>query len=403
MIGWLDCSSGVSGDMLLGALVAVGVDLAVLQSAVDAVTPEPVTLRAERVDRAGLAATKVHVHAPESTTHRRLRDIRPLLQSADALPSEVAGRALAVFERLAAAEARVHGTDPEDVSFHEVGALDAIADVVAACAGLHALGLSSLVASPVSLGGGTVQAAHGRLPVPGPAVVELLAGAPTSGGPVAVELTTPTGAALLAVAATSFGHQPAMTVERQGFGAGSRDLPGHPNALRLVVGQPAAAASPTATASDAVLVQANVDDLDPRLWPSVIEDLIGAGASDAWLTPILMKKGRPAHTVSALVAPGLLDDVEHLILTSTSTIGLRRTAVSKRALERRSVTVTVGSRRIAVKLALLDGEVVNAQPEYEDSAAAAAALGRPLKTVMAQALAAFHTHDLLDDATENSS
>ncbi len=197
MIGWLDCASGVSGDMVLGALVDVGVPVEVLQQAVDAVTPEPVTLRAERTTRGALAATRVHVEGTDSTTHRTWADVRRLLETPSARTVPGIDRALATFAALAAAEAAVHGTTPEEVHFHEVGALDAIADVVAACAGFAHLGLTALHVSAVALGGGTVQAAHGRMSVPGPAVVRLLADAPSYGGPVDVELATPTGAALL--------------------------------------------------------------------------------------------------------------------------------------------------------------------------------------------------------------
>jgi pyridinium-3,5-bisthiocarboxylic acid mononucleotide nickel chelatase len=394
VIGWLDCSSGVSGDMLLGALVDAGADLALLQAAVDDVTPEPLRLRAERLQRAGIAATRVHVEGTHSTVHRTLDDVRRLLDEAGGLDVVVRDRARSVFEALAAAEARVHGTTPEQVHFHEVGALDAIADVVAGTAGLASLGLSSLVVSPVALGGGTVQAAHGRLPVPGPAVVELLAGVPTYGGPVDVELATPTGAALVVTSATSWGRQPLMAATTQGFGAGGRDLPGHPNVLRLVLGEPVSLdGSRDSSHEPAMVLETNVDDLDPRLWPQVLATLLAAGASDAWLSPILMKKGRPAHTLHVLVPVRLADDVERVVFTQTSAIGLRRIPVAKRALDRGSTTVYVGEQPVSVKLALLDGEVVNAQPEYEDVAAAATALDRPVKIVLAQALAVVHRQE----------
>ena len=381
MIGWVDAASGASGDMLLGALVDAGVDLAVLQAAVDGVTPEPVLLRAERVERAGLAATRVHVEGTDSTTHRTWADVRTLLDRGT-LPEPVRERAHAVFRALATAEARVHGTTPDDVHFHEVGALDAIADVVAACAGLHALGLDRLVVSPMALGGGTTRGAHGRLPVPAPAVVELLRGAPTYGGPVDVELTTPTGAALLVTHATGWGHQPAMTVGAQGLGAGSRDLPGHPNVVRLLLGEP------SGTPATALVLETNVDDLDPRLWPGVLDALMDAGASDAWLTPILMKKGRPAHTLHVLVPHERAEAARDVVLRHTTAIGLREREVTKHALPRRTVTVDVDGQPVRVKQALIEGAVVNAQPEFDDVAAAARALGLPTKVVLARAVAA---------------
>ncbi|HZI98350.1 MAG TPA: nickel pincer cofactor biosynthesis protein LarC [Actinomycetales bacterium] len=383
MIGWLDCASGVAGDMLLGALVDSGADLAAMQAAVDAVAPEPLRLRAERVERAGLAATRVHVEGTDSTSHRTWADVRELLDSAP-LDGHVRDRAHAVFEVLARAEARVHGTGPDEVQFHEVGALDAVADVVAACAGLQAFALTELVVSPVALGGGTTRSAHGRLTVPAPAVVELLRGKPTFGGPVDVELTTPTGAALLMVHATNWGTQPPMTVAAQGFGAGARDLPGHPNVTRLVVGE----AVETSSADTALVLETNVDDLDPRLWPGVLDALLDAGASDAWLTPVLMKKGRPAHTLHVLLPAQHAEAARRIVLTHTSAIGLREHTVAKHALPRSTVTVDVAGQPVRVKLALLDGDVVNAQPEYSDVVAAARELGLPAKVVLAQAIAA---------------
>jgi uncharacterized protein (TIGR00299 family) protein len=289
---------------------------------------------------------------------------------------------LAVFERLAVAEAAVHGTSPVEVHFHEVGALDAIADVVGVCAGFEHLGASSVTVSPVAVGSGTVETAHGTLPVPPPAVAELLRGVPTFAGPVPLELCTPTGAALLATLATAWGPQPAMTVETIGVGAGGRDPQGHANVLRLFTGTPA-----SATGGGPLLLECNVDDLDPRVWPAVIAALLEAGAADAWLTPILMKKGRPAHTLSVLVDAGRADGVRAAIFAQTTTIGLREQPVTKHALDREMVAVEVDGRQVAVKLARHRGVVVNAQPEYDDVARAAADLGRPVADVLAQASA----------------
>jgi uncharacterized protein (TIGR00299 family) protein len=386
VIGWLDCASGVAGDMLLGALVDAGVPLDVLQAAVDGVAPEPVRLRAEEVHRAGLRATRVHVEGTDSATHRTWADVRALLERAD-LPGPVRHRATAAFAALARAEAAVHGTTEDDVHFHEVGALDAVADVVGVSAGLEHLALEALHCSPVALGGGTARTAHGRLPVPGPAVVALLTGVPTYGGPADVELTTPTGAALLSASVTGWGPQPPMRVTAVGTGAGARDLPGHPNAVRLLLGEPVTTAA-AAVPGGALVLETNVDDLDPRLWPGVLARLLAAGASDAWLTPILMKKGRPAHTLHVLTAPAHAEAVRRVAFTETSAIGLREHVVGKHALARETSTVDVGGQVVRVKLALLDGAVVNAQPEFEDVAAAAAALGRSVKEVLARAVAA---------------
>jgi uncharacterized protein (TIGR00299 family) protein len=388
VIGWLDCGSGASGDMLLGALVGAGVPLEVLDAAVGQVAPERVTLRTEAVQRAGLAATRVHVAAPESHVHRTMGDVRDLLLGAD-LAADVRARSLEVFERLATAEGAVHGIPADDVHFHEVGALDAIADVVGVCTGLVHLGLDRLVCSTVGVGSGTVRAAHGLLPVPPPAVVELLRGWASAAGPAERELCTPTGAALLTSWATGQGPQPAMVVDRVGIGAGGADLPSHPNVVRLLVGEPVQASGPGVAQ---LLLEANVDDLDPRLWPALLERLLATGAVDAWLTPILMKKGRPAHTLSVLADPSAREDLLDVVFAESSTIGVREHTVSKLALVRETTTVDVDGRPVRVKIARRRGRVVNVQPEYDDVALAASVTGVPLKVVLARAAAAGAAH-----------
>jgi pyridinium-3,5-bisthiocarboxylic acid mononucleotide nickel chelatase len=389
---WADASSGASGDMILGALLGAGVPVRVLQEAVDAVSPEPVTLRVETVTRGGFAATRCHVEVPDSQHHRTWRDVRAILLEA-ALVEPVRDLALRVFERLAVAEATVHGGAPMDVHFHEVGALDAIADVVGACAGFVHLGTGRVVVSPVAVGSGSVRGAHGVLPVPPPAVVELLRGVPSYAGPAgapAMELCTPTGAALLTTVATGWGPQPPMVAAEVGVGAGGRDPDGHANVLRLLVGDPVPADEGTADegADDLLVLETNVDDLDPRVWPEVIRAVLAAGALDAWLTPILMKKGRPAHTFRALVSPGDAAAVRRTIFRESSTIGIRTSRVERHALPREATTVHVGGLEIPVKVARLDGVVVNAQPEYDDVARVAAALDRPVVEVLAEATAA---------------
>jgi pyridinium-3,5-bisthiocarboxylic acid mononucleotide nickel chelatase len=386
VIGWLDCAAGASGDMLLGALVDAGAPVEVLAAAIGALGTEPLRLSVAGVSRQGIGATKVDVLAPPSDVPRTWPDIVGLLTSA-ALAEPVRALALDTFERLARAEAAVHRVAPERVHFHEVGALDAIADVVGAAAGLHALGVDDLVCSPVTVGaGGRSRGAHGLVPVPAPAVLELLreAGAPVLAGPAAYEMCTPTGAALLAAAATRWGALPAMTVRAIGVGAGSRDLAELPNVLRLVVGDPVAGPA------GGVLLETNVDDLDPRLWPDVLDRLLAAGASDAWLTPILMKKGRPAYTLHALCRPPLVTAVRAEIFRRTSTIGVRELAVGKTALERRLGSVTIEGQPVAVKLATLDGSVVNVSVEYEDVRRAAAELDISIKELLRAATAAAH-------------
>jgi pyridinium-3,5-bisthiocarboxylic acid mononucleotide nickel chelatase len=394
---WIDASSGASGDMLLGALLGAGVPVEVLQGAVDAIAPEPVSLRVERVSRNGFAATRCHVENADSVQHRTWRGIRDLLAAAD-LEDEVRRLATRTFERLAQAEAEVHGSDPLDVHFHEVGALDAIADVVGVCAGFvhlwsrQARPTNDVVVSPVAVGSGTVRGAHGTLPVPPPAVAELLRGVPSYAGPPgapAMELCTPTGAALLVTLATAWGPQPPMVTAAIGVGAGGRDPEGHANVLRLLVGSEEPV--PGQETRPPLLLETNVDDLDPRVWPAVIAALLDAGASDAWLTPILMKKGRPAHTLSVLVAADLAEPVRAAIFRQTSTIGLREQPLGKHALDREMVTVEVDGQPIAIKLARHDGVLVNAQPEYDDVVRAAAALGRPVNDVLLDATAASRT------------
>ncbi|MFI5624464.1 nickel pincer cofactor biosynthesis protein LarC [Nocardioides sp. NPDC051685] len=381
---WVDASAGASGDMLLGALVDSGVPISVIAAAVDAVAPEPVDLAAEQVRRGALAATRCHVSIADSAHHRTWTDVRALLTGAD-LDEAVRDLALEVFERLAVAEGAVHGISPDDVHFHEVGALDAIADVVGVCAGFVHLGASDVVVSPVAVGSGSVRAAHGTLPVPPPAVARLLTGVPSFAGPPghpSMEMCTPTGAALLTTLATSWGDQPLMVTNAVGAGAGGRDPEGWSNILRLLIGE---AAQPPAAE---VIIEANIDDLEGRLIPGALDALLAAGARDAWVTPILMKKGRPAYTLHALTPPAAADAVRRVFFRETSTIGVREHEVVKHALPREMLTVTVGGHPIAVKAARLDGEVVNLQPEWDDVARAAAALGRPAIDVLAEAKAA---------------
>jgi uncharacterized protein (TIGR00299 family) protein len=431
-IAWLDCSAGASGDMMLSALADAGVPLELMQAAVDSLGTEPVRLSAKRVARHGLAGTKVDVEVPEAANDRRWRSIRAMLEGAE-LDETARKIALGAFARLAAAEAAAHGIDEEDVHFHEVGALDSIADIVGAAAGLASLGITRLSASTVTVGGGTTRGSHGSIPLPAPAVLRVLAdaGAPVVGA-VPYEACTPTGAAIIAAAASEYGPLPEMVVERVGVGAGGRDPQERANLLRLVIGREVAAprraahvhrvnvqdsanvhgvnvqdpahdhghrhhhehhhAGPASEAAAPqggrpVVIETNVDDLDPRLWPAALAALLEAGASDAWLTPILMKKGRPAHTVHVLCRAEAVGAVRSALVRHTTTIGMRSYEIDKYALERRYALVDVDGQSIGVKIALEHGEVVNASVEYEDAAAAAAVLGRPLKVVVAQATA----------------
>ncbi|MGH3321285.1 MAG: nickel pincer cofactor biosynthesis protein LarC [Streptosporangiaceae bacterium] len=384
MLAWFQSAAGASGDMMLGALVDAGASVETIQEAVDAVVPGAVVVSAEPVSRHGLAATRVRVAAHGEDVVRTWGAIRAMLENAF-LAEPVRERALDAFERLARAEGAAHRVAPERVHFHEVGALDAIADIVGTCAALHALGVTEVVASPVALGSGTTRGAHGLLPVPGPAVLELLreAGAPVYSGDVPYELCTPTGAALLAASVSRWGGMPPLRIAAAGTGAGSRDPDELPNVLRVVLGE-RAGRRPEAM----LLIETNIDDMDPRLWPGVLAKVLDEGAVDTWLTPIVMKKGRPAHTLSVLVDAGRAEDVRRVIFTSTSTLGVRERSVERSVLDRTTRTVDVGGCAVRVKLALTGGAVVGAQPEFEDVAEAAQKLGRPVKSVLAQASAA---------------
>jgi uncharacterized protein (TIGR00299 family) protein len=385
---WIDASAGIAGDMLLGALVDLGVPMAMLQEAVDAVLPG-VSLTQLPVRRAGLRATHVDVRAADDGTSRTWADVRQLIADAD-LDQRVRDLALGVFERLAGAEARVHGVPPEDVHFHEVGAHDAIADVVGTCAGVHALGAARVVLSPVALGSGSVRTAHGVLPVPAPAVLELVRGWDVvASAPDAGELATPTGVALATSLASEPGTLPPMTVEGTGVGAGTREDPHRANVVRLVVGEssgtPAESVQP---GENAVVLETNVDDLDPRVWPDVLARLLEAGALDAWLTPIVMKKGRPGHTLHVLARPGDERRLTELVLTHTSTLGVRRTLVARSMLDRGWVSVEVLGGSVRIKVGFRDGRILHVAPEYEDAAELAGAVGVPVAQVLTLAAAA---------------
>lgn len=363
--------------MLLGALVDAGVPADLISTAVTATSIEPVTLRIEAVRRHGLAATRVHVDVATSAHRRTLPDIVDLLNAA-ALEPTVRSGAVAVFTRLAAAEALIHDEQIDDVHFHEVGALDAIADVVGVLAGFHHLGLERLSASEVSVGSGSTRSAHGVVPIPAPAVLALLQDAPVSAGPVPHESCTPTGAALLAHLVDAWEPLPSMRVLRAGHGAGERDPSQYPNLVRLVLGD---RVDPSSSPRD-VLLQANIDDFDLRLWPHVLRRLLDVGADDAWLVPILMKKGRSAHTLSVLCTKKVATTVQESVFAETSTIGLRMSEVNKVTLERTTGTVEIQGARIATKTAWLNGQAVNVSVEHDDVIAAATRVGLPAKEIL---------------------
>ena len=389
---WVDASAGVAGDMLLGALVDAGADLAAVQAAVDAVVPGAVRLHARPVLRAGQRATKVDVEVQtEDLPHRRWREIEAMVVRA-ALAEPVRDRTLRTFSRLAEAEARVHGIAVADVHFHEVGALDSIADVVGVCAALHLLGVSSVSGGPVAVGSGRARTAHGDIGVPVPAVVELVAGwRVLSGG--AGELATPTGAALVVALAERCEDLPALLLDGSGSGAGSKDDPARANVTRVLLGSRAGGRAPASPPTTTSVLEANVDDLDPRLWPGVLERLLAAGALDTWLVPILMKKGRPAHTLTVLAEPDQVPQLTDLVFALTTTLGVRRSEWSRSVLDRGWVDVPLAlpgqaAARVAVKVASRQGRVVQATPEFDEVAALAERAGLAPSAVLDRAVAA---------------
>jgi pyridinium-3,5-bisthiocarboxylic acid mononucleotide nickel chelatase len=381
---WIDASAGVAGDMLLGALVDAGATLARVQQAVDAVVPDGVRLRTEAVTRAGLRAIRAHVESIASDqSHRSWREIRERLASAS-LADPVRARATDVFAHLAAAEAAVHGLEPDDVHFHEVGALDSIADVVGVSAALHDLGITSVSAGAVAVGSGRMTMTHGDVGVPVPAVVELARDwRIRSGGPG--ELATPTGMALVVVLSERCEELPELRLHASGTGAGSRDVPGRANVTRVIIGERAPGAAAAAATEPAILLEANVDDLDPRLWPGVLATLLAAGASDAWLVPILMKKGRPAHILSVLCPPTEVSRLREMIFLQTSTIGVREHPVGKHALPRLWVEVEIDREPVLIKVAHRSGTALQVTPEFDSVAAAADRLRRSPATVLGAA------------------
>jgi pyridinium-3,5-bisthiocarboxylic acid mononucleotide nickel chelatase len=392
---WIDASAGVAGDMLLGAVLDAGAELASIQAAVDGVIPGSVRIGSSAVTRAGLRATKAEVETlVTDPPHRTWQTIAALLAESE-LDDAIAKQALAVFERLAEAEGRVHGIPAAEVHFHEVGALDAIADIVGVCAGLHQLGVDSVSAGPISVGAGQVRTEHGALPVPVPAVVELSRGWRVRAGGDR-ELATPTGVALVVTLSSVCEDLPPLELTGIGVGAGSRDVPGRANVTRLLLGRPEQLSYESTAA---VVLEANVDDLDPRLWPDVLDRLLGAGADDAWLSPIVMKKGRPAHTLHVLCTADRSPELRALVTRLTSTLGVRQSPWAKYPLPRTWRTVTVDGQPVPVKLAYADGVILQVNAEFDAIADLAARTGRSQKEILQAAMAAAAAAGLIVGAT----
>jgi uncharacterized protein (TIGR00299 family) protein len=383
-IGYFDCFSGISGDMTLGALVDAGADPRVIQKAVSSLGLE-CELAFETVRRGGFRATYASVKAAPEHAHRHLHHIETLIDAGRLTPrqNELAKR---IFRRLGEAEASVHGIPLEKIHFHEVGAVDSIVDIVGAAVGLDLLGVERFEASPVPPGRGTVCAAHGRMPLPAPGTAELLKGVPLAESDVEMELTTPTGAAILTTVVDQFGPLPAMTIDAIGLGAGTREIPGQANILRLFVGQVA-----VPSGSDRVWVlETNLDDLPGEIIGYTITQLLAAGALDAFLTPILMKKNRPGVLVTVLCDEPRIAIMEEVLFRETTTLGIRRYPVSRHKLKRQAAEVATAYGVVKGKLGWIEGRPPAFSPEHDDCARIAAEQGVALRAVYEAAQAAYH-------------
>jgi uncharacterized protein (TIGR00299 family) protein len=445
-IAYLDCFSGISGDMFLGALLDAGVPAKLFEDTVAALQVGA-RLEISRVSRGGITATKLDVYingemelprevfwaqknhardhehghkhdhghdheqepielkehnysqarsevpraggaAPDEhkLEHGRgLKEIREIIRRA-AIREDAKGTATAMFEALGAAEAKVHNHDIEKVHFHEVGAVDAMVDIVCSAVGAGALGVEEIVCSPLNVGGGTVKCAHGLLPVPVPATVELLKGAPVYSSGLQVELVTPTGAAIVKTLAKRFSAFPAMTIEKAGYGAGTRDFSGHANVLRLTIGESKAEVAGNVFQETISVLEANLDDLNPQVFGYVVDRLLAEGALDVFAVPVQMKKNRPGMLLTVLSKPEESDALTRIIFTETSTIGVRRREEQRQALARKWITVGTRWGDVRLKVACMNGTVTNYAPEYEDCKKIAVQHHVPLKSVMQEAL-----------------
>ncbi len=423
-IAYLDCFSGISGDMFLGALVDAGVSPSLFEEAVAALDVGA-RLEISRVMRGGIAATKVDVYAhgekdlpremfweqrghkpvhEHSHEHghehhhsvaddhddhehkhgRGLKEIRQIIEKA-AIGSQAKATAIQVFEALGAAEAEIHNTLIESVHFHEVGAVDAMVDIVCAAVGAEALGVDEWICSPLNVGGGTVRCAHGTLPVPAPATLKLLQDAPVYSSGPQVELVTPTGAAIMKTLATRFASFPPMKIEKAGYGAGTRDFHEHPNVLRLTIGEAVETASAHSSRETITVLEANLDDLSPQVLAYAAEKLLADGALDVFSVPVQMKKGRSGALLTVLCQPEHAERLTKLIFAETSTLGVRRREEQRQTLARRWETVQTSWGNVRIKIASMNGSISNYAPEYEDCRVLAEANHIPLKMVLEEA------------------
>jgi len=395
---YIEPFAGVSGDMFLGALLDLGLDPDRLRSQLSLLPLSGYELAVCKHTRSGIEATKVDVIKKEAADHpdagrhrhrhRTLHDIRHII-AASGLSEWVRKHATAAFEKLAAAEGKIHNQVPEKVHFHEVGALDSIIDIVGSMIAVEAFMPADILCAPVNVGRGTLECRHGIYPAPGPAVLELLRGVPIYSNSLAGELTTPTGAALLSVLVDRFDHRPLMKAEGIGYGAGTRDIPGAANVLRLSIGTTASEEHFSGAGAQVAVIEANIDDMNPQLFGYFFDRALAGGALDVYVTPVQMKKNRPGAKLTVLCSATQLDQMIRLVFDETTTVGVRYRMDSRRTLDRRMESVTTEYGAVRIKVASIDGRDANFVPEFEDCRRLAEEKGVPLKEVMAAATRRF--------------
>jgi uncharacterized protein (TIGR00299 family) protein len=383
-LAYFDCFSGISGDMTLGALVDAGVPIDHLRFELEGLAVPGWQISAEKVWKNGMSATHVKVNTEDTQTHRSLTTILGIFDESN-LSAEVKTNAAAIFRKLGKTEASVHDVPLEKIHFHEVGAVDAIVDIVGACVGFAVLGIEKFACSPLNVGGGTAKMAHGVLPVPAPATAKLLLGKPTYSNGVLKELVTPTGAAIVATLCESFGPQPPMSVSAIGYGAGTIDLEGQPNVMRLMIGE-AAQKDISLTDETIRVLEANLDDMNPQIYGYFLEKALAAGALDVFATPVQMKKNRPGFLITVLCAPQDETKFQEMLFAETTTLGVRSTVAQRRILPREWVKVSTQFGEVRIKVARVNGHIRQASPEFDDCRKLAAEKNVPLQQILDEAM-----------------
>ena len=386
---YFDCYSGISGDMILGAMVDLGVDIKEIRKALKKIDLKGYNLHSKKIQRNGLASTQITVETKKfkkqhSPPHRSYSDIRKLI-SQSKLTSTVKSNSIEIFKRIAKVEAQIHNTTIQKIHFHEIGGIDSIVDIVGGVWAIESLNLDTIISSPLNVGEGFIDCAHGRLPVPAPATLKLLKGIPVFSNGVKAELTTPTGAAMIGFYAEKFESIPTMTITNEGYGAGSRVIPSLPNLLRVLVGN-----ITIGKINKLVMIETNIDDMNPEIFETVMESLFSAGALDVYFSAIIMKKNRPATKISVLAECGSREKLSKILLTETSSFGVRFYSVDRLILDREIKKLKTPYGLIKIKLGKLDGKIVQAAPEFEDCKKVARAKKLPAKKIFDEVQALIH-------------